>query len=226
MKKLLSLLIVFGVCVNANAEDVSFWDGDKPSTALQKEVDRVNDQRASVFGEVPNKNPSNFPNIATPKASNIDIADIAKKYERKVEAKKTEGLIAFVSFSMPEESLKKIITDTTKAGGIVVFNGFLDGSKINSTVGALRKIVPNVTAIQVNPNAFIKYKIDKVPAYVLVKQDASLNLDLDKDGCALPGHYVVIRGDVDVAFAMQKITEKSPTYRLQAERYIRLLEGN
>src|SRR3546814_2263927 len=33
-------------------------------------------------------------------------------------------LIVFASLSMPEQSLKKLIRDTAKAGGTVVFHGF------------------------------------------------------------------------------------------------------
>jgi conjugal transfer pilus assembly protein TrbC len=65
--------------------------------------------------------------------------------------KSTPLVIAFVSLSMPEESLRRTILDTTRAGGVIVFRGFSQGGA-KPFVQLLAKAVdqkdaPNITIV-------------------------------------------------------------------------------
>ncbi|MDR8279567.1 type-F conjugative transfer system pilin assembly protein TrbC, partial [Acinetobacter baumannii] len=72
---------------------------------------------------------NNFPNINVQKPNGINLDDIAARYKRKAENKKNvDGILAFASLSMPKDALNKLVTDVTKAGGVVVFRGFKDGN--------------------------------------------------------------------------------------------------
>ena len=61
----------------------------------------------------------------------IDLDEMVAGAKKAVTGDRSSPLIiAFVSLSMPEDSLRRTIADTTRAGGVVVFRGFsADGPK-------------------------------------------------------------------------------------------------
>jgi conjugal transfer pilus assembly protein TrbC len=72
--------------------------------------------------------------------------------------------VAFASVSMPEESMKRMITDVTAAGGTVVFRGFLpDGSK--TFMAQLQKLVSAQQSahVMIEPRLFRAFNIQEVP---------------------------------------------------------------
>lgn len=82
-------------------------------------------------------------------------------------------LIVFASLSMPPESLKKLIADTAKAGGAVVFNGFPGNSMKAFQEGILRVVdrkddYPN---IGIDPRLFRAFDVTAVPTFVVVTSD-------------------------------------------------------
>jgi conjugal transfer pilus assembly protein TrbC len=148
-----------------DAERKAMFDAANPATqgkggkvpsqqAVDREMRRIEPQRKELFD--PNnpatKNaPNVFPNVATPERSNVDFEALARRYEQKAQARRTDGLMVFASFTMPKESLKRLITDTSRAGGSVVLRGFKDGS-IKSTGLAINDLGEAAGGIQVNPS--------------------------------------------------------------------------
>jgi len=195
------------------------------SNVVDRQMQKIERERKELFDpENPaTKNaPNNFPNIATPERSNVDLEALAKRYEQKAEARKVEGLMTFASFTMPKESLKRLIADTNRVGGVVVMRGFKDGS-IKSTALAINELGEAGGNVQINPNAFTKYKIKAVPAIVLLKPNGSELVD--NEGCALPDKYIMVAGDVGLSYAFEEIERRSPQFREMAIRYGRQLKG-
>jgi conjugal transfer pilus assembly protein TrbC len=65
-------------------------------------------------------------------------------------------LVAFASLSMPEASLTRMITEVSRAGGVVVFRGF-PGNSAKKFTGALAGLLPEGakgTAIGIDPRLF------------------------------------------------------------------------
>ena len=201
--------------------------GKLPSgAALNTEMERIEGERKAMFDEdnLASKSvPNTFPNIATPERSGIDIESLAKRYEMKAVDRKTDGLMVFASFTMPAPTLKRLIADTYKAGGVVVFRGFKDGSLKNTAfaVSALGEAAGNV---QINPEAFKKYRVNAVPAVVLVKPEGQELVD--NEGCALPDKYVMVAGDVGLGYALDNIAQRSLDFGDIAVRYGRPLKGS
>lgn len=200
--------------------------GALPSgAALERELKKVESERKAMFDpENPaTKNaPNTFPNIPTPPRSNVDLEAIAKRYEQKADAKRVDGLMVFASFTMPRETLKRLIADANRAGGVVVMRGFKGGS-IKSTALAINELGESSGNVQINPNAFTKYRINAVPAVVLVKPDSA---DIvDNEGCALPDKYVMVAGDVGLGYALDDIAQRSREFGDMAVRYGRPLKG-
>lgn len=197
-----------------------------PSTAaMQTEMQKVEVQRKDVFD--PNnpatKNAKNsFPNIATPETSGVDIQALAKRYEKRADARKVDDLMIFVSFTMPPESLKRVVAQAYKVGGTVVLNGFKDNS-LKATALAIKGLGEASGNVVINPNAFTKYKVKSVPAVVLAKAD-SLE-QIDPDGCALPDAYVSVAGDVSLDYSLEQMAQRDPKFAELANRYNRQLKG-
>ncbi|PKP94611.1 MAG: type-F conjugative transfer system pilin assembly protein TrbC [Alphaproteobacteria bacterium HGW-Alphaproteobacteria-16] len=85
-------------------------------------------------------------------------------------------LIVFASLSMPEASLKRLIADTARARGVVVFRGFPDNSARKFTA-AIAKVVEDETAgasVGIDPRLFRAFDVRAVPTYVAVSSDFDL----------------------------------------------------
>jgi conjugal transfer pilus assembly protein TrbC len=186
---------------------------------------RIEAERKAMFD--PNnpatKNAKNvFPNVPTPEVSNVDIQALAKRYEQRADARRTDDLMVFVSFTMPPESLKRIVAQVSRLGGTVVLNGFKDNSW-KATAFAIKDLGEKRGNVVVNPNAFAKYKVKSVPVTVLTKPEA---IDqLDSEGCALPDTYAAVAGDVSLDYALDEIAQHDRRFTELAQRYARQLRG-
>lgn len=84
--------------------------------------------------------------------------------------------IAFASTAMPAASLKTMIGDVTRAGGVVVFRGFPQGS-VRAFVTALSKVADpgsEMDGVGIDPRLFRAFHIKAVPAYVVTATDFDL----------------------------------------------------
>jgi conjugal transfer pilus assembly protein TrbC len=192
---------------------------------IDSEMQRINTGRKAMFDSA---NPdiksttNHFPAMATPAVSNVDIQSIAKRYEQRVDARKTDELMIFVSFSMPAASLKRLLSQARQVGASLVLNGFKDNS-LKATTQAIGELGEASGAILINPNAFAKYEIKSVPTVVLAKPDAGTQVN--DAGCALPDTYVSIVGDVSLAYALDEIVKRSKPFSELAGRYRRQIAG-
>ena len=168
--------------------------------------------------------PNLFPKVDIPKPSGIDIEALARRYEGRAEARgSADDLMVFASFSMPLESLKRLVASTGRAGGSVVLRGFKNNS-YKETVRAIAALGEGSSHVTVNPNAFTKYKVTVVPMVVLSKTTAAEQLDAD--GCALPDSYFGVGGDVTLSYALEHIAARSPDFRVIANRYARTADAS
>lgn len=110
--------------------------------------------------------------------------------------------IAFASLSMPEEALSKMIEDTTRAGGVVVFRGFSSGDPQAFIMG-IRNVVDQAGAsnVAIDPRLFRSFQVDRVPTYVALSSDFEPCDQLD---CiAPPPPHDRISGNVSVAYVLE-----------------------
>jgi conjugal transfer pilus assembly protein TrbC len=193
--------------------------------AVGRELPRIETERKELFNPENSATKgakNNFPNVQAPAVSGVDIEALAKRYEQRSEALKTDDLMIFVSFSMPADSLKRILGQANKVGAAVVLNGFR-GNSFKDTASAVKGLgVPSGNVI-VNPNAFTKYRIRAVPAVVLTK-GSSID-QTDADGCALPDTFVSVAGDVSLDYALENISQRDARFSELANRYNRQLKG-
>lgn len=129
---------------------------------------------------------------------------------------KTPELLVFVSFSMPRESLLRIVEQSEKTGAKMVFRG-MAGNSLTDMSRRVADIVGNHRVeTLIHPPAFAQFKVDRVPALVLAGSDAGNHLD---NGCAQPGSYVKVTGDVSQDYALDAIERTSPQWSDAAHQF-------
>ena len=108
----------------------------------------------------------------------IDFNEIVQGAATNAHARVGEApqFIVFASLSMPPASLKRMIQDTARAGGVVVFRGFPDNS-MKEFASRLAPIVEDrqvFANIGVDPRLFRAFEVQAVPTYVVVSSDYDL----------------------------------------------------
>ena len=109
----------------------------------------------------------------------------------------------FVSTSMPEQALKRIIADTSAAGGVVVFRGF-PGNSGKAFIAALSRVVEKdqqFASIGIDPRLFRAFDVTAVPTMVVSSSDFT---PCDGLTCkTTPPPFDRIEGNVTVRYALE-----------------------
>jgi conjugal transfer pilus assembly protein TrbC len=125
--------------------------------------------------------------------------------------------MVFVSFSMPKESLDRIVLQSEKTGAVLVLRG-LKGNSLTRMGEEVAQLIGkrNVTAI-IHPPAFIQFQVTQVPALVLAQPSQATRIG--SDGCAAPSSYIKVVGDVTQDYAFDLIERQSPVWSDVARRF-------
>jgi type-F conjugative transfer system pilin assembly protein TrbC len=112
---------------------------------------------------------------------------------------KKEDLLIFVSFSMPEQSLKLWSQQAEKTGSNLILRGLINNSIQATTQNKI------IGGFNIDPEMFQKYDIKTVPAVVLVKNN----------------QYDVVYGDTSLESALEHIKHKgSAESKPMAQSYL------
>ncbi len=108
----------------------------------------------------------------------VDFDEIIQGASQNIAASKGEApqFIVFASLSIPPQSLRRLIADTARAGGIVVFRGFPNNS-FKAFSAALGKVVTEqdqLSNVGIDPRLFRAFGVTAVPTYVAVSSDFDL----------------------------------------------------
>jgi type-F conjugative transfer system pilin assembly protein TrbC len=104
----------------------------------------------------------------------------------------TKSLVVFVSFSMPDVSLKELDENAEKYGAILVMRGLFEGSFVK-TKDKILAINKNGLHLDINPELFRRYNIYRVPTFVLLKNGKEVHR---------------LSGNVTLEYASAKLREK------------------
>jgi type-F conjugative transfer system pilin assembly protein TrbC len=143
--------------------------------------------------------------------------------------------LVFVSFSLPEASLRTLIAQSRSIGAALVLRGLLDDS-MQRTVERLGQLLggdddapgnqrpgpePN---LMIDPTLFERFDVTTVPSFVLpTKTPASCE---PAGPCATPEH-VKLAGDVGLEYALEVMSREAsdPRARATAAHWIRKAQG-
>jgi type-F conjugative transfer system pilin assembly protein TrbC len=144
---------------------------------------------------------------------------------------RTEKIYVFVSSSVPTQVFRDYIEDCDKMNDsqvIVAMQGFIGGMKyIIPTIRFIERTISKDkncdlskedcevfnTGVQIDPEAFMKYKISTVPAIVYVR---GLSLTGDEDELGEGGDSWVVYGDVSLEYALTTINRQARSANIDA----------
>lgn len=156
-----------------------------------------------------------------------DIETVARKFghlgtKTSPSSATRSDLLVFVSFSMPREALVRTIEQAARVGATLVFRGLKDDSMavMGNEIGRL--LGGRNVSVVIHPPAFHQFSIKQVPAVVLASGEAGNVMD---NGCASPGSFAKVSGDVTLAFALDQIERKSDAWSAVARSYRLHLEN-
>lgn len=112
---------------------------------------------------------------SNPGKAKLDIEALMKQYQGQQTKAQTQppsdgrpqGLLAFVSLGMPEDSIKNIIRQASSCGATLVIRGFHDRSLTKTAVKIKEVMGDAKVAWKIDPKSFTAYQVTVVPTYVL-----------------------------------------------------------
>jgi conjugal transfer pilus assembly protein TrbC len=150
------------------------------------------------------------------------LQDAIKRYNTKkpVEHSKGPYLYLFFSFGMPKPSIERMAQDAERAGAILVMRGLIDnsGKKTREAIMALAK--DHKIEVDIDPTVYRKFKIDQVPAVVLVKKFCATCQEP-----AAEGEFIKISGDVTLSYALEQLDNNYSDWHGVISPYQKRLEG-
>ena len=157
----------------------------------------------------------------------IDIEALAREYEaagvgRPAPAQPVR-LLVFVSLAMPQGALRRLMADGERVGAVLLLRG-LEGGSLRRTSERVRQLAgERAGAIQIDPQAFLRYGVAHVPVFVLAKRDSVQNA-CQAAGCAAPDGFVSVAGDVTIDYALRHVVSNAPGFAAPARQLLRTLE--
>ena len=120
--------------------------------------------------------------------------------------------LIFISFSIPKDDLRGLLREAAKTGSPVVLRGMMENS-MKRTVERLGALLGKDTAsntevspaLAIDPTLFERFKIDKVPAFVLSIDAVD---PCTPAGCPTPDH-LKLAGDVSLSYALDVMARES-----------------
>ena len=170
--------------------------------------------------------------LPTPAArAPIDLEALARGYASQAqEMSRAEGLVSgpgllvFVSLSMPQPTLQRLIDQAARAQASIVLRGFADGS-LRTTVARVQRIIGDrQVAVQIDPQAFDRYAVTRVPAFVLVR-DGARPVACAGGSCAPSESFLRTSGDVSLDYALEYMQRSAPGFGPAADTFLKRIRG-
>lgn len=129
---------------------------------------------------------------------------------------KGSNLLVFVSFSMPDDALRQLGHDATKAGASLVLQGFLGGSAIDMAEAIHRVFGENTeVGFAVDPTAFNRFGVTTVPTVIALEEPLVSCKTRFCSEDERPPHDR-IAGNASLAFMLEAISERGDAGRFAA----------
>lgn len=161
----------------------------------------------------------------------IDLEALAKGYNAQSDAMAQAqglatgpGLFVFVSLTMPQATLQRLVEQAARAQASVFIRGFTGGS-LRMTVAQVQGLIgQRQVAIQIDPQAFDRFAIERVPSFVLVR-DGTRPISCASGTCAPPEAFLRTTGDVSLDYALEHMQRRAPQFAQVADGFLRRIKG-
>ena len=159
------------------------------------------------------------PNVeALPQANalpQVDVGALSQRYEKMAREQAAQvltpaGLLAFVSFAMPQASLERLVSDAAKSNTVLVLRGLVDGD-LATTFRAVQDLLgERKVGWVLDSEAFKRFDVRVTPTYVLLQPGASYR-ECELGQCYSDAAYLKLSGDVPIAYALEAF-EREPGF--------------
>ena len=131
-----------------------------------------------------------------------DVHEVIKRDEPiATHLKKVSQVLVFLSFSMPEKSLKSWLLQCKRSGATPVIRGLIHNS-FRDTMRVVQALSQKTgIGMQLDPLLFKTFDIRMVPAVVYIKDIPSCPANMD----CKPVDYDSLYGDVSLDYALEKM---------------------
>lgn len=161
----------------------------------------------------------------------IDLEALARGYSAQSDAMAQAqglatgpGLFVFISLSMPRATLERLLDQATRAQASVFIRGLWGGS-LRDTVAQLQTLIgQRDLAIQIDPQAFDRFSIERVPSFVLVR-DGTRPPSCASGTCAPAEGFLRTTGDVSLDYALEHMQRRAPQFAKVASGFLRRIKG-
>ena len=161
----------------------------------------------------------------------IDLEALARGYASQCEAMTQAqglatgpGLLVFVSLSMPRPTLQRLVGQAARAKASIVLRGFANGS-LRDTVAQVQGLIGSrQVAVQIDPLAFDRYAVTRVPTFVLVR-DGTRPVACASGSCAPADSFLRTSGDVSLDYALEHMRRSAPGFGPPADTFLKRIKG-
>ncbi|WP_265941861.1 type-F conjugative transfer system pilin assembly protein TrbC [Dechloromonas sp. A34] len=134
------------------------------------------------------------------------------------------GLFIFVSLTMPRATLQRLVDQAARAKATIVIRGFANGL-LRDTVAQVQGLIgKRQVAIQIDPLAFDRFAITKVPSFVLVR-DGTRPVACASGSCAPADSFLRSTGDVSLDYALEHMQRSAPAFSPAVELFLKRIKG-
>jgi conjugal transfer pilus assembly protein TrbC len=159
-------------------------------------------------------------------AAPLDLGAVAEGYRQQIQAPTFDNgpaLYLFVSLSMPEPALRRLIAQAAQARATVLIRGLSEGS-LRKTAARLQALIGEApVSIQIDPRLFDRFAVQRVPAFVLTRTAADTGCN--GSACQPEPAFLRTSGDVSLDYALAYMQRSAPTWSAAAAVYLRRLES-
>ncbi|MES9859959.1 MAG: type-F conjugative transfer system pilin assembly protein TrbC [Candidatus Thiodiazotropha sp. LLP2] len=200
-------------------------------------IDSINREATKALQGADSLPISALPNLPEPSADLLQRArrDITKLLDQAqgqpldpMGQKSGPQLYVFVSFSMPEITLKRLLTQTSQIEASLILRGLIDDDmgKTKTRIAQLLEADENGhTRIQggfaIDPTLFERFDIQQVPSFVLTDTPAPRCTDA---GCEEVS-FARLSGDTTLQYALQTMQREAPAMKSSATELLSRIRG-
>ena len=125
------------------------------------------------------------------------------------------ALLVFVSFSMPDATLARLVDQAARARATLVLRGLVDGSLQKTVLRAQALIGQRKVGFQIDPQAFDRFSVTATPTFVLLKAGA-VAAPCAAGTCFPASSFVAAAGDVSIDYALEYFRRAAPSFSRDA----------
>lgn len=192
-----------------NSEKERQNDFARVDALMQKKEfkDYLKDQQQTMQQQNPGKRGVGFnlpEQYYTGKAGNFSQGVPQQNFGQQGDMEPVDYPIVFVSFSMPETTITRLMADMDRVGGAVVFRGLIDND-FQKTMQKMRELKSQKGSALIDPTMFKRFDVSQVPTFIIpLEPIQKCFTEQQRQSCGIPRH-IKAAGDVTLGYVLDLV---------------------